>query len=181
MSRLTIYSDKQAEQIQLQTEFALEISELLADYGIVFKQRPWQGSSETLMEDKEQQSDLKRDIVPFERHHQFPFQTLVLIDQEYPNYERLRLKYLSEYSIDKDQVLYLLEGRLLLSFHLQEQVIRLLCQAGDVLIMPGGVAHWLDMGEGTERICMLLCTQQHQEPILHYSGSNIADLFARLQ
>lgn len=180
MSRLTIYHDKQTEKIQLETDLALEISEMLEDYVIVFKQVAWQGHSEVLSNDKEQQSDLKRNIIPLERQHQFPFQSLIIVDKNYPNFERLRLKYLSEYSVDKDEVLYVLEGRILLSFHLADQVIQLLCQAGDLVIIPSGVNHWLDMGECTERLSMMLCTQQNKESVLHYSGSNIADLFARL-
>lgn len=180
MSRLVIYPEQQPDQVQIETALALEISELLADYGIVFKQRAWQGDVDALLMDKEAQSNIKRDIVPLDRQHQFPFQSLIVIDQNYPNYDSLRLKYLSEFSVNKDEILYLLEGRLLLSFHSGGQVIQLLCQAGDLLITPAGINHWLDIGEASERLSMMFCKQQEQESILNYSGSNIADLFERL-
>lgn len=180
MSRLTIFPEKQADHVQLETDLALEISALLEDQGITFKQAAWHGAVDSLLADEEQQSDIKRDIVPLERQHQFPFHSLVIVDSLYPNFERLRLKYLSEYSVDKDELLYVLEGRLLLSFHINEQVLQLLCKAGDVVIIPAGVSHWLDIGQGNERLCVLFCRQQNQAPIMHYSGNNIADLFPRL-
>ncbi|SRR5690554_2678464 len=180
MSRLVIYPEQQPDQVQIETALALEISELLADYGIVFKQRAWQGDVDALLVDKEEQSDIKRDIVPLERQHQFPFQSLIVVDENHPNRQSLRMKYLSEYSVNKDEILYVLEGSVLLSFHVNEQVLQLHCVAGDLLIVPKDVTHWLDIGQGSERLSMMFCRQQLEESILHYSGSNIADLFERL-
>lgn len=181
MSILTVYQDKQSSKIRLRSQLPLEITELLQDAGVLYRTTPWRGVTDSLVQHVDEQTDLKREIVPLERQHQFPFVSLAVIDGDlYPNLSRLRMKYLSEHTVDKDEILYLLEGELLLSFHHDNQVFQLQAQSGSLLVLPAGLPRWMDIGTLEKRLVLMRCTQQEQEAVLHYTGSNLADMFPRL-
>lgn len=180
MSQLKIYQENQSDKIKLHSDLPLEIAELLSDDGIIYRQIPWQGNLEDILHQADLQRDLKREVVPLDRQHQFPFCSVSILDEHYPNYERLRLKYISEHTLDKDEIIYVLDGQMLLSIHGKQQVRQLHCQPGEMVMIPAGVAHWIDFGGLSQRLVIMRCTQQEQEPALHYTGSNIADLFPRL-
>lgn len=181
MSILTIYQDKQGSKIRLRSNLPLETTELLQDAGVVYREIPWRGDTDELIAKPDLQRDLKRDVVPLDRQHQFPFATLAVIENEsYQNLSRLRMKYLSEHTVDKDEILYVVEGDVLISFHHQQQVFQLQAQSGSLLVIPANIARWIDIGNPIHRLVLLRCTQQEQEAVLHYTGSNLADLFPRL-
>lgn len=180
MSYLTIYQHEQPDRIDLETGLPLEIGELLSDYRILYQKIPLDDDVESKALDKDYQLDLKRQAVPMDRQHQFPFATVMIVDHQYPNYDRLRMKYLSEYSLDRDEILLILEGEALLSFHDDNKVLQLLCNKGDAVIIPGGLTRWVDFGEAPGMLALMKCMQQEQDQVMHYTGSHFADFFPRL-
>lgn len=180
MRKLTVFKTTTDTTAQIETDLTIEISELLADFGIYYRHIPWQGQLSLLQNSSDLRTELKREVVPLERLHHFPFSKLIVLPENTVNFSRIRLKFLSEYRVEKDEVLYFLEGRALLSFHCQDQVVQLLCEKGDVLLLPALVHRWLDLGDNSKQFAALLCTQRAQESILHYTGSGLADRFARL-
>lgn len=180
MSRLSLYNKQNNNKIQLESLLPLEISELLKDYGIVYQQINWPYNSELLLHDLDEQQRLKQAVLPIDKYHQFPFSQLLILNKNYPNLDRLRMKYLSEYSIDSQEVFYLLEGDLLFGFQHQDQVVQVHCQPGSLLAIPAKVNRWLDIGRKNSSLVMMHFTEKQQEPVLHYTGSNIADQFPHL-
>ena len=181
MSCLTIYQDEQNPRADLRTELPLEIAELLQDYHIVYRRAAQTADVADIIADRDLQLDIKRNIVPLDRQHQFPFASVMAVDHAYPNLERLRMRYLSEYRLDKDEMLLVLQGQLLLAFHSGRQVLQLLCEPGDFVLIPGGLLRWLDIGAAPASLVFMKFMQQAQDQVQHYTGSHIADFFPRLE
>lgn len=181
MSRIRVYQDTPPHQMQIKSDLLLEVTELLRDVEVDFQHMPKPVRLEQLLLDSQLQTDLKREIVPLEKQHQFPFSSVALLNEQYPNFQRLRLKYLSEHSVDNDEIYYVLQGELMLYLHVGNQVFSVLCQKGDCLLIPGKMQRWFDVGQVCdEELALMICTQQKQEQVLIYTGNNIADLYPRL-
>ena len=58
----------------------------------------------------------------------------------------LRDRHLSEHTHEQDEVKFFLAGEVLLFVHVDGRVHALHCVAGDFLLIPKGVPHWMDMG-----------------------------------
>ncbi|MBX9762204.1 MAG: acireductone dioxygenase [Pseudomonadaceae bacterium] len=58
--------------------------------------------------------------------------------------------------------LYVLAGRCLLALHIGEYVYSLVCEKGDLLQLPAGCVHWLDVGEHPRvaLLCLFAGAQQ---------------------
>lgn len=91
MSRIRVYQDTPPHQMQIKSDLLLEVTELLRDVEVDFQHMPKPVRLEQLLLDSQLQTDLKREIVPLEKQHQFPFSSVALLNEQYPNFQRLRL------------------------------------------------------------------------------------------
>jgi len=66
----------------------------------------------------------------------------------------LRDKYLSEHTHEEDEARFLLSGSLLLYIHVNERIHVVQCVAGDYIVVPKGVKHWLDIGPEPDYQCI---------------------------
>ena len=180
MSYLKIYPDQKSAKVDLHTDLPLEIAELLRDYHIAYRKVEINDKLETIIHDDDKQLDLKRGIIPMERQHQFPFASVMVVDENYPHYQRLRLKYLSEHYLNKDEILLFLEGQALLSFHADGKVLQLYCEKGDCVLVPARIRRWIDFGSEPVCLAMMKCMQQEQDQAVIYTGEHISDLYPRL-
>ena len=57
-----------------------------------------------------------------------------------------RAKFLDEHTHDDDEDRFFATGSGVFYLHLQGKVHAVLCEAGDLLSVPGGTTHWFDMG-----------------------------------
>jgi len=69
------------------------------------------------------------------------------IAPDHPDRAALRAKFLAEHVHDDDEVRFFVEGSGLFYVHTGGMVHALLCEAGDLIVLPAGTAHWFDMGE----------------------------------
>lgn len=61
-----------------------------------------------------------------------------------------RTKFLSEHTHDEDEVRFFVEGAGCFYLHVGAKVYAVVCEAGDLLWVPRGTAHWFDMGDRPE-------------------------------
>jgi 1,2-dihydroxy-3-keto-5-methylthiopentene dioxygenase len=160
------------------TRLPLEIEQLLADIGVIYMHRDL--PSFTLAGTAEVPAELVQTLNDYYPMDDFGFYATAAISELMPNYERLRLRYLSEYSLQEDEGYLLLEGKVLFSFHEQDVVYQLLCEKGDFLRVPRDLLRWLDIGNKAI-FSMIRCTQTENIPAFFYTGSNLSDKLPRLE
>jgi 1,2-dihydroxy-3-keto-5-methylthiopentene dioxygenase len=69
-------------------------------------------------------------------------------DPEWPARARAaRATFRDEHTHDKDEVRFVVSGTACFYLHVEHKVYAVVCEAGDLLSVPGGTTHWFDMGE----------------------------------
>jgi 1,2-dihydroxy-3-keto-5-methylthiopentene dioxygenase len=91
----------------------------------------------------------------------------------------LREGFLQEHTYTVDQVLLCVAGRGLLAVHIGEQVFELLCGKGDLVVLPAGTRHWLDIGEQPDLLAIRLRATADDTASL--TGDPLSERFARLE
>jgi len=57
-----------------------------------------------------------------------------------------RQKFLNEHTHDEDEIRFFVQGAGTFYLHLGDEVVAVLCEAGDLLSVPALTTHWFDMG-----------------------------------
>ena len=179
MTKLKIYNDVQSTKIEVETAFPLEISELLNEYGIVYKKIDLPDALSRSSNDEDLFKGVKEMLKPDLQRNNLKHCSVVSLDETNQNVERTKMKYLSEYKLEKNEAYLTIEGTYLLSLHFDEKVIQLNCDRGDFVTVPADINRWMDIGP-TGHFSAVRCEESTEAPTVIYSGNNIADKFPRL-
>ena len=98
---------------------------------------------------------------------------------EHPERSALRNKFLSEHTHSEDEVRFFVEGRGLFSLHIEDEVLSVLCERGDLIHVPAGTKHWFDMGSRPQ-FCALRFFNNPAGWVADFSNDPIAERFPRL-
>ncbi len=184
MSRLSIFPDQAAASEQstaavLTSEDTAVIQNELQRRGIGFEQ--WTAPT-VLASDADQASILKayaKDVATVQRNHGFITVDAIRMTPDHPDRVALRNKFLSEHTHAEDEVRFFVEGRGLFSLHLDDEVLVVLCERGDLIHVPAGTRHWFDMGERPS-FCALRFFNNPAGWVADFTNDPIADRFPRL-
>jgi 1,2-dihydroxy-3-keto-5-methylthiopentene dioxygenase len=77
-------------------------------------------------------------------------------------------------------VRFFVAGSGLFTLHLDDRVYEVLCQAGDLIGVPGGTPHWFDMGPSPSFVALRLFTNP-EGWVASFTGSDIAGRFPRYE
>ncbi|MBF2058555.1 MAG: cupin domain-containing protein [Cyanobacterium sp. T60_A2020_053] len=105
---------------------------------------------------------------------------VVTITSAHPQKEMLRQKFLAEHIHKEDEVRFFVAGEGLFSLHLDQKVFEVLCRRGDLISVPANTPHWFDMGNNPNFIAIRLFNNP-EGWVAHFTGSDIADHFSRLE
>ena len=98
---------------------------------------------------------------------------------EQPNQTARRTEELKEYVQSVDAACLFVAGRGLFNLHIEDRVYAVLCEKGDLLLIPADVRHWFDKGEHPYLIAICLFgTAEGRAP--RFTGDDIASRFPRL-
>lgn len=86
---------------------------------------------------------------------------------------------LAEHTCDEDQLRFFAAGRGLFSLRIEDYIYAVLCEKGDLIGVPAGVRHWLDLGE-EPRFVAIRVFNQVQGSVANFTGDKIAADFPRL-
>lgn len=176
MTQLRVYNNPEHPRLELESSLPMEIAELLEDASIPYQKiRIDHAQVDQAGLLRELHEMVKRDFP----QNRFDSCAPLAVSAAYPNYDRIRLKYLSEHTLDQDEAYLVLEGVSLVSFHLEGKIIQLQCEKGDFVIIPAHVRRWIDIGDRAQ-LKGIKCTCQEEMPPIFYTGSNISDRFPRL-
>ena len=150
MTLLTVWREDVPETPDLQTEDAEEIRLVLKELGVRFEQWPLQELPEDVAQDDVIAAYRDRidavtaaegyvlvDVVQMHRTDDPAWPETVRVSRE---------KFLDEHTHDDDEDRFFAAGSGVFYLHLQGKVHAVLCEAGDLLSVPGGTTHWFDMG-----------------------------------
>lgn len=180
MSQLTIYSDQSPNQPTVNTSEHAEIARHLQEAGVRFE--VWKtdqeleagASSETVM------AAYAQEIARLKAEEGYQTVDVISLTSDNPNKAALRSKFLSEHRHTEDEVRFFVQGEGLFSLHINENVYEVLCQQGDLISVPANTPHWFDMGPNPSFIAIRFFNNPDGW-VAHYTGTDIAEQFSRLE
>lgn len=179
MSQLALYSLFNLKEPHQVSEDVDVLASQLGEDGILFKRLPvvstlpnaQLSSDEILMLNQEQVEKIK---------HEYSYQCAdVASIKKNDRFSMLiRSRYLSEHTHSEDEARFFLSGSVLLYIHINERIHMLNCTKGDLVIIPSGVKHWLDVGPNPNFTC-IRCYNKYEGLSNLLTGSYIAEATPR--
>lgn len=145
MSILTSYNVSNPRDLVLQTRDQPTIACVLSEFGVRFAQWP----VHPLAADDDPASILKAYQTEIDRaiaEHGYATADVVRLTPDHPDREALRLKFIEEHTHTDDEVRFFAEGCGAFYLHLGDEVLQVVCEAGDLISVPAGTRHWFDTG-----------------------------------
>lgn len=180
MSRLRIFADDRPEAPLSTTHDALEIAAALTSIGAGFERwgaaapvRPGDAPATVL-------AAYNADVERICAARDLPTVDVVSVAPDHPQREAMRAKFLDEHTHVEDEVRFFAAGSGLFSLHVGGRVFEVLCEAGDLLAVPGGTAHWFDMGPSPSFIAIRFF-RSPDGWVGHFTGTDIARRFPRYE
>jgi 1,2-dihydroxy-3-keto-5-methylthiopentene dioxygenase len=176
MTQLRIYREPEHPRLELESTLPIEIVELLEEAGIPYQHLQLDAKS---VGQADFPAELTRMVA--QDYPQFPLKTCarVILQEPYPGYDRIRMKYLSEHTSEQDEAYLVVDGRCQLNIHHQGKVFQLECEPGDFFLVPAQVLHWIDFGERAQ-LSLIRCNVDNEMPVINYTGSQLSDRFPRM-
>jgi 1,2-dihydroxy-3-keto-5-methylthiopentene dioxygenase len=177
---LTVWREDEPETPDVRTEDAEEIAMILKELGVRFEQWPLVELSDDATQDEvldayRARIDAVTDsegyvLVDVVRMHPSD-------DPSWPETVRTsREKFLDEHTHDDDEDRFFAKGSGVFYLHAQGKVHAVLCEAGDLLSVPGGTTHWFDMGTNPDYVSVRFF---HDDDgwVGNFTGSGISPSF----
>ena len=147
LSQLALYSQFNLREPYQVSERVDVLSKQLAEDGIYFRRLPLVA---TLPNDSLSEEEIlamyQSQIDTVNKDHHYKLTDVTSITESDAIAISIRDRYLSEHTHDDDEVRFFLEGSVLLYIHVNQRIHMLNCTQGDLVIIPAGVKHWLDIG-----------------------------------
>lgn len=93
--------------------------------------------------------------------------------------DKARTTFLDEHRHDEDEVRFFAAGRGCFFLHVDGQVLAVVCEAGDLLSVPEGTAHWFDMGSRPDFVAVRFF-QEDDGWVGDFTGAKISARFPTL-
>jgi 1,2-dihydroxy-3-keto-5-methylthiopentene dioxygenase len=179
MSALTIFHESNPSTPTVVSSQPAEIAKQLKALGVRFEQ--WHTDATIKPGDPSEVvlAAYRKDIDRLVAEEGYRTVDVVSLNSAAPNKVELRKKFLSEHTHGEDEVRFFVGGEGLFTLHIGSQVCEVLCQQGDLISVPANTPHWFDMGSNPNFIAIRLFNNP-EGWVAHYSGSDIADKFSRL-
>jgi 1,2-dihydroxy-3-keto-5-methylthiopentene dioxygenase len=178
MTVLKIYNENETHPTKTDNDVAT-IARSLAEIGVHFAR--WE-TDKSLAAGASQEEILEayRDsVAQLCREYGFKSVDVISVKPDHPDRKALREKFLSEHTHQDFEVRFFVEGRGQFYLHKQGKVFSLLCEQGDLISVPAGMAHWFDMGEEPNLKCIRFFTTP-EGWVANFTGEDIAERFPRL-
>jgi 1,2-dihydroxy-3-keto-5-methylthiopentene dioxygenase len=178
MSRLVIRPEDDPSAVLVDAVDGSAIAEGLRPIGVAFER--WRADS-PLADDADDQAVLTAYAAEIERLMAmggYQSMDVVRMRPDNPAAPALRAKFLSEHTHSDDEVRFFIEGKGQFYLHKGGQVFTVLCEAGDLITVPAGTAHWFDAGEKPRFAAIRLFVSQDGW-VANYTGSAIAERFPK--
>jgi 1,2-dihydroxy-3-keto-5-methylthiopentene dioxygenase len=147
MSSLTVYHQSSPEYPNKLLTHVEDIASTLAAVGVQFSQVPVQQAVTAGTPGDELMAASRVQIDQFMNAHGYASAEVLSLCDERGEGSELARSLRAEQRCQPAHLHYYLAGRGLLALHIGEYVYSLLCEKGDLLLLPAATAHWFDGGE----------------------------------
>lgn len=147
MSSLTVYHQSSPEYPNKLLTHAEDIASTLAAVGVQFSQVPVQQPITAGSASAEVLAASRLQIEQLQSEHGFTSVEALSLCDERGEGSELAQRLGQEQACQSGFMQYCLAGRGALALHIGEYVYSLLCEKHDLVLLPGGIAHWFDAGE----------------------------------
>ncbi|WP_294739557.1 acireductone dioxygenase [uncultured Pseudomonas sp.] len=157
-----------------------DIASTLAELGVGFQR--WQAAArlEAGASEAEIIAAYQQPIDQLMTERGYTHVDVVSISNDHPQKAELRAERLDEHRLAQDHVRFFVAGRGLFNLHIEDYVYAVFCEKNDLIAIPGGIAHWFDMGENPHFVVIRLFNGEEGLAI-NLTGDTIATGFARLE
>jgi 1,2-dihydroxy-3-keto-5-methylthiopentene dioxygenase len=114
------------------------------------------------------------EIATVQARGRYPTVDAIRMTPDHPERRELRQKFLAEHTHGEDEVRFFVEGRGLFCLHIGDEVLQLICEAGDWIAVPAGTRHWFDMGPEPS-FCALRFFNNPDGWVAQFTGESIAE------
>lgn len=176
---LTIHPEDRPDEAILISDPDL-IAETLWKVGVLFER--WAAQYE-LSADADQKTIIEAYQDSINRlidRYEFTSVDVVSLTEDHPDKAQLRSKFLSEHIHEDFEVRYFVEGKGLFYLHVDDRVLVVLCEGGDLISVPANTRHWFDMGEFPRFKCIRLF-EKPEGWVARFTEDPIADKFPRME
>lgn len=178
MTSLTRYAVSAPREAALHTRDSEHIARLLGQAGIHFAQWPVRPLPEGA-----DSADVLRayqaEIDALKAAHGYTTADVVRLQSDHPDRAALRQKFIDEHTHTDDEVRFFAEGSGAFYLHLGDEVLQLLCEAGDLISVPAGTRHWFDMGPAPHFTAIRLFVSP-EGWVGHFTGDPLSSAIPRL-
>ena len=164
----------QETRAELITSDAERIQGELASRGIRFQRWPARAALPAGAGPEQILAAYSSEIARVQAGGTYPTVDAIRLAPDHPDREALRQKFLAEHTHSEDEVRFFVEGRGLFCLHIGEEVLQLICEAGDWIAVPAGTRHWFDMGPEPS-FCALRFFNNPDGWVAQFTGDPIAE------
>ena len=179
MSRLSVYHESLPALPNKVLSQPEHISATLAELGVQFAQWP----RVQLPADADDAAILaayREPLAALQAAGDYPRVEISRVCPDQADRAELRDRYLAEHRHAGAEARFFVAGQGLFSLHIADHVYEILCERGDLLVIPANTWHWFDMGERPSYVTLRLLGQADGWQA-EYSGDEIASRFNRLE
>ena len=174
MTVVTMFDLNKSGQAQSSTRDQRDIVKALIPFDVRFER--WEASV-VLPAGAGQDAVLQayaRDVERLKKLGGYQSVDVVRMHPEHPDRDAMRQKFLSEHTHADDEVRFFVEGAGAFYLRNKEQVLQVVCEAGDLLSVPAHTRHWFDMGPKPYFAAIRLFTTP-EGWVAEFTGDKIAD------
>jgi 1,2-dihydroxy-3-keto-5-methylthiopentene dioxygenase len=164
----------QEARAELITSDAERIEGELASRGIRFQRWPAHAELPAGAGPEQILAAYNSEIARVQAGGNYPTVDAIRLAPDHPDREALRQKFLAEHTHSEDEVRFFVEGRGLFCLHIGEEVLQLICEAGDWIAVPAATRHWFDMGPEPS-FCALRFFHNSDGWVAQFTGDPIAE------
>lgn len=179
MSRLSVYHESLPAVPNKVLSLPEHISATLTELGVQFAQWP----RVQLPADADDAAILaayREPLAALQAAGDYPRVEISRVCPDQADRAELRDRYLAEHRHAGAEARFFVAGQGLFSLHIADHVYEVLCERGDLLVIPANTWHWFDMGERPSYVTLRLLGQADGWQA-EYSGDEIASRFNRLE
>lgn len=158
MSRLSVYHHSTADIPNKVLSHTEDIAATLAELGVRFERAgstlpvSFEASPEEVV------ASCRAEVDAWMAQGGYMSVDVLSLDENNVQHTPTQAELLREHRLVGEWVLCVLAGRALLNLHVGGYVYALLCERDDRVVVPAGMAHWLDMGERGRLIALRVLT-----------------------
>jgi 1,2-dihydroxy-3-keto-5-methylthiopentene dioxygenase len=180
MTTLSAYPDRDGSQPKLTTTDLTRIQDILNAAKVEFER--WSTDVEVFPCDPPERilAAYEHWLADLKRRGGYTAADVIALTPDHPNRLALRQKFLEEHTHAEDEVRFFVAGSGAFYLHVDDRVLAVTCERGDLIRVPANTRHWFDAGPAPNLVAIRVFTNPDGW-VAEYTGDRISQRFPRLE